>query len=248
MNSAFYVGRLAHARMTPKQHRFSYRVFMPFVDVDSVSDITRRATGWGSRGLAPARFVRSDFLGDERLSVAEAVKQRIFEETEQHFEGQIFLLANWRYFGYQNNPIAVYYCYDAAGEQLQYVVAEVTNTPWGERHSYVLEAPDADQPLATEFQKALHVSPFNPMNMTYRWYSNVPGDDLNIQIALFEEGQRIFDAVLSLASEPLTARSARRAILAYPFMTIKVVAGIYWEALRLLLKGVSLHAHPKRTH
>ena len=98
MNSAFYVGRLAHARMTPKQHRFSYRVFMPFVDVDSISDITRRATGWGSRGLAPARFVRGDFLGDERLSVAEAVKQRIFEETEQHFEGQIFLLANWRYF------------------------------------------------------------------------------------------------------------------------------------------------------
>jgi hypothetical protein len=128
------------------------------------------------------------------------------------------------------------------------VVAEVTNTPWGESHSYVLEAPDADQPLATEFQKALHVSPFNPMNMTYRWYSNVPGDDLNIQIALFEDGQRIFDAVLSLSAEPLTARSARRAILAYPFMTIKVVSGIYWEALRLFLKGVSLHAHPKRTH
>ena len=82
---------------------------MPFVDVDSISDITRRATGWGSRGLAPARFVRSDFLGDERLSVAEAVKQRIFEETEQHFEGQIFLLAHWRYFGLQNKPIACYF-------------------------------------------------------------------------------------------------------------------------------------------
>ena len=89
-------------------------------------------------------------------------------------------------------------------------MAEVTNTPWGERHSYVLKAPDADQPLATEFQKALHVSPFNSMNMTYRWHSNVPGDDLNIQIALFEDGRRIFDAVLSLAAEPLTARSARR--------------------------------------
>jgi len=180
--------------------------------------------------------------------LADAVRQRIKEETGKDHTGPIYLLANWRYFGYQNNPIAVYYCYDAAGKQLQYVVTEVTNTPWGERHSYVLEAPDANQPLATEFQKALHVSPFNPMNMTYRWYSNAPGDDLNIQIALFEDGNRIFDAVLSLAAEPLTARSARRAILAYPFMTIKVAAGIYWEALRLFLKGVSLHAHPKRTH
>ena len=84
--------------------------------------------------------------------------------------------------------------------------------------------------------------------MTYRWYSNAPGDELQIQIALFENGDRIFDAVLSLNGEPMTARSAQRAILAYPLMTLKVVVGIYWEALRLFLKGVSLHSHPKRSH
>ena len=221
---------------------------MPFVELESLDTLTSKLPLWSAKRWAPARFLRKDFLGDESTPLVDAVRQRIHEETGCQQTGPIYLLANWRYFGYQNNPIAVYYCYDANGEHLQYVVAEVTNTPWGERHSYVLEAPDADQPLATEFKKALHVSPFNPMNMTYRWYSNVPGDDLNIQIALFEDGQRIFDAVLSLSAEPLTARSARRAILAYPFMTIKVVAGIYWEALRLFLKGVSLHAHPKRTH
>ena len=86
------------------------------------------------------------------------------------------------------------------------------------------------------------------MNLIYRWYSNAPGDDLQIQIALFEEDQRIFDAVLSLTAEPLDARSARRADRSYPLMTVKVAAGIYWEALRLFLKGVSLHAHPKRSH
>ena len=221
---------------------------MPFVELESLDTLTSKLPLWSAKRWAPARFLRKDFLGDESTPLVDAVRQRIHEETGCQQTGPIYLLANWRYFGYQNNPIAVYYCYDANGEHLQYVVAEVTNTPWGERHSYVLEAPHADQPLATEFKKALHVSPFNPMNMTYRWYSNVPGDDLNIQIALFEDGQRIFDAVLSLSAEPLTARSARRAILAYPFMTIKVVAGIYWEALRLFLKGVSLHAHPKRTH
>ena len=98
-------------------------------------------------------FPATRFSGRTEIPLADAVRQRIKEETGKDHAGPIYLLANWRYFGYQNNPIAVYYCYDAAGEQLQYVVAEVTNTPWGERHSYVLEAPDADQPLATEFRK-----------------------------------------------------------------------------------------------
>ena len=111
---------------------------MPFVDVERISDITHRAIGWGSQRLAPARYIRSDFIGDENLSVAEAVKQRIFEETSQHFEGRIFLLANWRYFGLQNNPIACYFCKGTTSERLEFIVAEVTNTPWCERHSYVL--------------------------------------------------------------------------------------------------------------
>ena len=79
--------------------------------------------------VGTARFLRRDFLGAPEIPLADAVRQRIKEETGKDHAGPIYLLANWRYFGYQNNPIAVYYCYDAAGEQLQYVVAEVTNTP-----------------------------------------------------------------------------------------------------------------------
>jgi len=243
-----YTGTLQHARYTPKRHRFAYKVFMPFVELDSLPQFIKQLPMWSVGRWAPARFVRGDFLGDQSVPLADAVRRRIFEETGQQQTGPIYLLANWRYFGYQNNPIAVYYCYDPTGEQLEYVVAEVTNTPWGERHSYVLRAPGDDTPLRTEFDKALHVSPFNPMDMTYRWASNAPGDDLQIQIALFEKDERIFDAVLTLTGQPLDARNARRAILSYPLMTVKVVAGIYWEALRLFLKGVSLHSHPKRSH
>ena len=164
---------------------------------------------------------------------ADAVRLRIHEETGKHHAGPIYLLANWRYFGYQNNPIAVYYCYDQPEGRLQYVVAEVTNTPWGEKHSYVLEAPAVEGPLVTEFNKALHVSPFNPMDMTYRWRSNNPDESLAIQIALFQGGGKIFDAVLSLTAEPLNARSAVRAILTYPLMTVKVVAGIYLSLIHI---------------
>ena len=162
VTAKLYSGTLRHARYSPKKHAFSYKVFMPFVELETLHELTARLPLWSAKRWAPARFLRRDFLGAPELPLADAVRQRIKEETGRDHAGPIYLLANWRYFGYQNNPIAVYYCYDATGEQLQYVVAEVTNTPWGERHSYVLEAPDADRPLATEFQKALHVSPFNP--------------------------------------------------------------------------------------
>ena len=248
MTNKLYKGTLCHARYTPKPHRFSYKVFMPFMELESLEEATAHLPFWSVKRWAPARFVRRDFLGDESVALPEAVRQRIYDETGDRQQGPIYLLANWRYFGFQNNPIAVFYCYDTLGTKLEYVVAEVTNTPWGERHSYVLEAPADDAPLITEFDKELHVSPFNPMEMTYRWHSNAPGDDLHIQIALFENGNRVFDAMLSLTGEPMITRSARRAILSYPFMTLKVVAGIYWEALRLFLKGVSLHSHPRRSH
>lgn len=245
MNSAFYVGRLAHARMTPKQHRFSYRVFMPFVDVDSISDITRRAAGWGSRGLAPARFVRSDFLGDERLSVAEAVKQRIFEETEQHFEGQIFLLANWRYFGLQNNPIACYFCKGKTSQRLEFIIAEVTNTPWGERHSYVLPVNHEEALFQTEFKKELHVSPFHGMQQWYRWSSTVPDESLAIKLTNLEGGERVFHASLTLTRLPVTRLTGLSLLARFPFETAKVTVGIYWQALVLFLRRVPLFAHPK---
>ena len=245
MNSAFYVGRLAHARMTPKQHRFSYRVFMPFVDVDSISDITRRATGWGSRRLAPARFVRSDFLGDERLSVAEAVKPRICEETEQHFEGQIFLLANWRYFGLQNNPIACYFCKGKTSQRLEFIIAEVTNTPWGERHSYVLPVNHEEALFQTEFKKELHVSPFHGMQQRYRWSSTVPDESLAIKLTNLEGGDRVVHASLTLTSLPVTRLTGLSLLARFPFETAKVTVGIYWQALVLFLRRVPLFAHPK---
>jgi DUF1365 family protein len=208
MSAKLYSGTLRHARYTPKKHSFTYKVFMPFVELETLPQLTEQLPLWSAKRWAPARFLRSDFLGPTTVPLADAVRSRIHAQTGRHHDGPIYLLANWRYFGYQNNPIAVYYCYDKPGGCLQYVVAEVTNTPWGERHSYVLKAPAEEGPLVTEFDKALHVSPFNPMEMTYRWHSDSPGASLAIQIALFQKNERIFDAVLSLSAEPLNARSA----------------------------------------
>ena len=102
---------------------------MPFVDVDAVESLTERVPLWSKKRLAPARFLRADFIGDKDVSISEAIKTRIYESTKQSFSGQIFLLANWRYFGLQNNPIACYFCVGADSQKLDYIVAEVTTRP-----------------------------------------------------------------------------------------------------------------------
>ena len=257
MKSRLYRGTLFHTRRSPKRHSFSYRVFMPFVHLQSLPALVDDIPFWSARRFAPARFKREDFLGDPNKPLIDEVRRRIREETGNEHDGPIYLLANWRYFGFQINPIACYFCYDPSGDRLQYLVAEVTNTPWDERHSYVLTAPPSGDTLSAEFDKAMHVSPFNPMNMVYRWRSSAPGDSLTIRLTNLQRSSqapsetrgdalRIFDATLNLQAEPFTANALRRAILGFPFMTLKVFTGIYWQALLLLLKGVPIHAHPNR--
>jgi len=244
VKSRLYQGTLHHRRFVPRAHAFSYGVFMPWICLDELPQLFAGRWLWSSTRWAPARFLRSDFLGDPALPLAEEVRRRIREETGAAHSGPIYLLANLRYFGYQINPIACYYCFNEDESRLEYLVAEVTNTPWDERHSYVLQGPDAGSWLEREFDKALHVSPFNPMDMRYVWRSNTPGERLAIHLATETAEGRIFDASLSLRARPMTGRNLNRILWSYPLMTLKVALGIYWQALRLFIKGVPVHDHP----
>ncbi|MFK7976332.1 MAG: DUF1365 domain-containing protein [Halioglobus sp.] len=245
MKSRLYEGIVRHRRRSPKAHEFEYRVAMPYLNLDELDEVFEQSRFWSRERGGLAQFRRTDFLGDPELPLAQEVRRRIQEETGEAHTGPIYLLANMRYFGYSINPIACYYCFNEDESQLEYLVAEVNNTPWDERHSYVLAGPDSGQWLKTVFGKAFHVSPFNPMDMRYHWRSNTPNKRLVLHMENSQDEEKVFDATLSLRAKPMTARSMNGLLLRYPFLTAKVGLGIYWQALRLYLKGMPVYNHPK---
>ena len=243
MKSKLYSGLLRHRRHEPTTHDFTYRIFMPVICLQELLD---KIPFWSARHFALGYFKRSDFLGDIENPLIEEVRRRIFNETKIFHGGPIFLLANLRYFGFQMNPISLYYCYSQDMTNLQYIVAEVNNTPWDERHSYVLVGSGTDTWLETEFDKSLHVSPFNPMEMRYHWRSNVPGPRLIVHLKNYQENRLIFDASLALKERSLNAWSLNLHLIRYPLMTLNIGAAIYWQALKLFIKGTPIHSHPKK--
>ena len=244
MKSKLYEGVIRHRRLHPRSHQFSYRVFMPYIRLDELPELFDGRWLWSARRWALARFKRSDFLGDPRLPLDQEVRRRILEETGIAHQGPIYLLANLRYFGIAMNPIACYYCFNEDESRLEYLVAEVNNTPWNERHSYVLPGPEQGRWLQTEFDKQFHVSPFNPMAMRYHWRSSTPDRRLVLHLANTDAGTRIFDASLSLSARPMTTKNLNRTLWRYPLITAKIALAIYWQALRLFIKGTPVHSHP----
>ena len=247
MRSRIYQGVLRHRRVSPRHHEFSYRVAMVYLCLDEVAELFKQQRFWSCSGPALAEFRRSDFLGDPGVPLQQEVRRRIHEETGALHTGPIYLLANLRYFGFVMNPIACYYCFNDDETRLEYVVAEVNNTPWNERHSYVLPGPGTGTWLKTAFDKQFHVSPFNPMAMRYHWRSNTPAKRLVLHMENTAGGERVFDATLSLSAQPMTASTMSSLLIRYPLMTVKVALAIYWQALRLYLKGIPVFTHPKNT-
>jgi len=236
--SCLYEGVLRHRRMEPP-NEFRHRVAMAYIDLDELPTLLGGRLLKSRPGLV--RFRRADYHGEASMPLAQAVRETVFAKSGRRPEGPIRVLTNLRSFGHCFNPVSFYYCFDASGERLDAVLAEVTNTPWGERHSYVI----ADG--AGSFEKAMHVSPFMGMDHTYSCRSALPGSRLSVSIDSSREGQKTFEASLVLARAPLTPASLRGMLLSYPFGTLRVLALIYGHAIALKLAGAKVFPHPRRS-
>lgn len=246
--SAIYEGLVSHRRLGPKPHDFRYRLCQLYLDLDEIDRLFRGRWLWSAHKRNLAEFRRGDYLGAAAVPLADAVRDVVEQRTGARPSGPIRLLTHLRYAGYVFNPVSFYYCYAADGVTLSTIVAEITNTPWRERHAYVLPVSVAlrrGSAWEWDFPKSFHVSPFVGLRRQYAWRFNAPADDLRVQMLVLRDGERELEAHLDLRRRPLTGRNLARVLWRFPLMTAQVIGAIHWQALQLWLKGTPVHDHPQ---
>jgi DUF1365 family protein len=249
MYSCLYEGNVRHRRFTPVENAFRYRLFFTYLDLSELPRLFDLHPMWSAERFNIAWFRRQDHLGDPEIPLDRAVRDLVAETLGHEPAGPVRLLTHPRYLGYCFNPVSFYYCFDAGGRDVEAVVTEIHNTPWLEEHCYVFGKATNTHPhegwRQHHFPKAFHVSPFMEMAIQYDWRFQVPGETIQVHMNLANRDIKRFDATLSLKRVPMTRRSMTRVLLAYPPMTWKVTAMIYFQALRLKLKGAPVYPHPQ---
>ncbi|GAB2925828.1 DUF1365 domain-containing protein [Rheinheimera gaetbuli] len=238
---AVYQGEVGHLRLVPREHGFSYSVAYYWLDTDQLEQPSLSAHGICYERFGALSYRRRDYLAGED-NLYRAVCNKLTELGAATLPAKVFVLtplANW---GLYFSPLTLYYCFDDTSE-LCYLLAEVSNTPWNERHYYLQTIIAGQQ--CYQHAKAFHVSPFNPLAMQYHWQISAPDTSLICSITNTQNDNKIFSAWINLSRHPLTSDWKKRWLIRQPWQNVQVVLRIYWHALKLLLKGVPVHAHPK---
>ena len=247
MNSAIYTGNIFHQRFQPVEHHFNYKIFMAYIDLDEIDSLMPQSFFWGVNRPALISFFSKDYLSQGKLDLRSAVEHLVFERTGKNVQGPIRLLTHLRYFGHCFNPVSFYYCFDKSGKEVETIIAEVTNTPWKERHSYVIQRKnilEEKNSLVDHQNKKLHVSPFFQMDHRYRFLFSSPRDHLSVEIKNFKDSKKIHEALLNLKKLELNKTQLLKTVAQFPFITLRVVSAIHWQAVKLWLKGATFYPNP----
>ena len=249
MNSCIYQGEVRHARYQPVSNGFHFKLFMMYLDLSELDEVFASRWLWSTNHFNLAYLRRKDHFGDPSITLDQAVRDLVAEKTGTPCQGPIRMLSHLRYWGYCFNPATFYYCYDQSGKELETIIVEIHNTPWGEVFCYVLERKNEQREGETRthrFNKDFHVSPFMDMDISYTWQFEEPGDDLKVLMMDFRDNEKLFEAELTLQRREINAQNLAAVLIKHPLMTFKVTAGIYWQALRLWQKGSPFYTHPAK--
>jgi DUF1365 family protein len=251
MESHIYAGHVGHQRLTPVSNVFRYSLFFLYLDLAELDDVFAGRWLWSVERPNWASFLRSDHCRTDTASLDQAVRHEVARQLGFRPSGPVRLLTHLRYLGYCFNPISIYYCFADDGCTLEAMLVEIHNTPWGEEYLRAFDARSGPQEggrYGYRLDKEFHVSPFMPMEIGYDWRFTAPGERLAVEMSSLRQGEEIFSATLSLRRQPFTGGNLALSLLRWPFMTAKVIAAIYLQALRLKMKGVPFCPHPaKRT-
>ncbi|WP_083648718.1 DUF1365 domain-containing protein [Alteromonas abrolhosensis] len=243
IESAIYKGKVYHQRFKPTQHKFDYDIYLFWLKLESneLETLSSSLKRFSAYDKARVRFKREDYLGDASVSLKQAVLERMTELNDGiTLKGDVFMLGQLRMWGLYFSPVNFYYLRNTEGKYT-HMLAEVSNTPWNERHHYLVNLDTQD-----DTPKAFHVSPFNPMDMTYKWSISQPSSRLSLAMDCIRDDKE-FSAGINLTKFTLDNANLSAALKRIPSMTIKTVAGIYWHALKLLIKRTPLYTHPEKS-
>lgn len=235
--SAIFQGEVYHERFEPTRHKFTYDIMAFWLNLDEVEQLDNQIRGFSNEQFNWVSFRRSDFLKNASMPLKQEALQTMSELAGTPLSGEVFLLSPLRVLGMYFSPVNFYYLKSGKGV-FTHLLAEVSNTPWNERHCYLV---DLFNP--SETQKQFHVSPFNPIDMTYRWHVPQPSERLNLRLDCCK-GSKHFTAAVALEKEVMSSRSLLKTLLKIPSITIKTVWGIYWQALKLFIKKTPIYDHP----
>jgi DUF1365 family protein len=240
-------GFISHCREQPVAHEFRYRIWMLLADVDRLDALAATSAllsvdRFNLLSIRP-RACLPDWPGN---TVRERANSAIRAAGHPIWSGPMLLLQQPASWGAGFNPVRFVFCLDESGRRIEYVLGEINNTPWGERHTYVLRAKDPAARVEFEFDKAFHVSPFNPMAQRYRWTIELEEGRIGIAMSLWQRGRVVFRSGLALRTAPVTARALRRAAFRHAAQPLVHLLRIYRQAALLWLRGAVFHHHPKR--
>lgn len=229
----------------PIARSFRYNAFMLYAALDDIPNIFNRNGFWGL-GKSIVRFKRDDYLPGQ-TSLRDEVLASVQSQLGRRPTGRVCILSNPRMLGVLSNPLTLFYCFDdSAATRLSAVVLEVTNTPWGERQRYVLSCDPGVRCQRIRFDKRMHVSPFMPMQQTYELSLSIPDERLQVHLRNIEDDKTVFDATLALRRRAISTRQKCMVLIEYPWMSLKTVLAIYWQALKIFLAGVPFYSHPNK--